>query len=528
MLRKLTLTALVLFTFLAPASAQQLGSDDLAVIRPFVDDQTIAILRVDLRQIKLTAFKAQLIDPILISESERSETAAQFQAIDRWIEQIIGTGANRIFVVSRIPDLMSSQSQFDPEAAAIRATFIVVPKLGAGRSFDELSAALNDYKFSSDSRKNLQCRVLKDATVIAVPDLLDRLSHIEPTARPEFATALGIGARFPLSTAVVLPPIFTRAASEILLEPTADSKVTWGSVVGRGVRWIGIGFEPNPEKFKLHLVAQALSAEAAGALVSTIKQTIDLLAQPASGNQTLNLLLAAQLMSLVPEARGDQLVLELSGDRTVTLGLLAKQLYVGGMQSSWQTRSMNNLKLIGLALLNYEDKNTQLPDRAIRDKSGKPLLSWRVAVLPEIEESPLYKQFHLDEPWDSEHNRKLIEQIPQTYRSNGETRLKPGHTRYLAAVGEHCGFPPDRGAKLAEMEDGTSRTILVVEAAPERAVIWTKPDDLEVNLDDVWQGLGSAFNAVFADGHVQRISNYVNPKYVRALFSRDGGEQVKP
>src|SRR5262245_11036025 len=71
--------------------------------------------------------------------------------------------------------------------------------------------------------------------------------------------------------------------------------------------------------------------------------------------------------------------------------------------------SANNLKQIGLALHNYHDTYGKLPPAAICDKAGKPLLSWRVAILPFIEQNALYKQFKLDEPWDSEHNKKLAE-----------------------------------------------------------------------------------------------------------------------
>ena len=115
---------------------------------------------------------------------------------------------------------------------------------------------------------------------------------------------------------------------------------------------------------------------------------------------------------------------------------------------------MNNLKQLGLGMLNYEDKNKQLPDRAIRDKDGKPLLSWRVAILPEIEEGALYKEFHLDEPWDSEHNRKLIERMPEVLKSPDTWHTHPGKTRYLVPVGEKMAFPPDRGIPLKEITEG--------------------------------------------------------------------------
>jgi RNA polymerase sigma factor (sigma-70 family) len=78
-------------------------------------------------------------------------------------------------------------------------------------------------------------------------------------------------------------------------------------------------------------------------------------------------------------------------------------------------KSMNNLRQIMLAIHNYHDANNRLP-ADVRDKDGKPLLSWRVLILPYLEQDNLYQQFHLDEPWDSEHNLKLLRQMPAVYR----------------------------------------------------------------------------------------------------------------
>ena len=84
---------------------------------------------------------------------------------------------------------------------------------------------------------------------------------------------------------------------------------------------------------------------------------------------------------------------------------------------------------------NYHDANKHFPAAAIRSKDGKPLLSWRVALLPMMEHEKLYDQFHLDEPWDSEHNKKLIDKMPAMYRSP-KSRLKaPGMTNYVVPVG---------------------------------------------------------------------------------------------
>src|SRR5262249_33469945 len=135
-------------------------------------------------------------------------------------------------------------------------------------------------------------------------------------------------------------------------------------------------------------------------------------------------------------------------------------------------------KQIGLAFHNYNDVYGKLPPAAIHDKNGKPLLSWRVAILPFIEQDNLYKQFHLDEPWDSPHNLKLIQTMPRTYAlPNDKTKHALPSTYYVGLVGNHAAFEMQGGLSIpASFPDGTSNTIWVVEGAT--PVPWTKPEDI--------------------------------------------------
>ncbi len=372
-------------------------------------------------------------------------------------------------------------------------------------------------------------REIHGVDVVSTRGALDRLAAQSSTARPAFGQALSAAGDHTICVGVVPPAIFARAAAEILRTPAPGSKDSWGKILTDGVRWAAVGTEANFDKFSAQAVIQSRDAAGASALSAMLKQQLaeNLIAHPPTSNAASSVLVGAQLLSLLPEAHGDRLTLNLDGERGATLGALAKMAYAQSMAASWRNQTINNLKQIGLAILNYEDKHKELPDRAIRDKNGKPLLSWRVAVLPVLDEGNLYKEFHLDEPWDSEHNRKLIERVPEVLRSPDTPNLQPGRTRYLAAVGEHCVFPKDRAIKLKEVTDGTSKTMLVVEAKPDMAVIWTKPDDLEVDLDNPLRGLAAGkeiFNAVFCDGHVETFTGETNPVTVKALMTRDGGE----
>jgi hypothetical protein len=197
-------------------------------------------------------------------------------------------------------------------------------------------------------------------------------------------------------------------------------------------------------------------------------------------------------------------------------------------EAARRNQAMNQLKQIGVAMLNYADVKKHFPARAILDKDGKPLLSWRVAILPYLEEKALYEQFHLDEPWDSEHHRKLAERMPAAYAN--ANHASTDSTVYLALDGPEAVFGSVEGKRFRDIIDGTSGTILVVEADSDRAVIWTKPDDLKYEARQPLAGLGhlrtGGFMALFADAHVSFISNGIDPTVLQALVSFAGREPV--
>jgi prepilin-type processing-associated H-X9-DG protein len=199
-------------------------------------------------------------------------------------------------------------------------------------------------------------------------------------------------------------------------------------------------------------------------------------------------------------------------------------------EAARRSECANNLKQIGLALLVYEDTHKAFPPAYTVDNSGKPLLSWRVLILPYLEHEPLYRQFHLDEPWDSDHNKKLIASMPSVFRCPSGEPLA-GKTTYLTVRGKDTIFPgSEKGISIAAIRDGTAYTILVVDAGDQSAVEWTRPDDFTPDPKEPTKGLlghhPGGFNVAMVDGSVRFISAAVDPKLLRALFTRNGGERV--
>jgi hypothetical protein len=195
-----------------------------------------------------------------------------------------------------------------------------------------------------------------------------------------------------------------------------------------------------------------------------------------------------------------------------------------------RARSANNLKQIALAMHSYADATGKLPTAAIFDKDGKALLSWRVLLLPYLEHDNLYKQFKLDEPWDSAHNKKLLAQMPPVFKPVGGNVKDPHATYYQVITGKGTLFTGKDAFGFTDIRDGTSNTLLTVEAA--EAVPWTKPADLVYEADKPLPKFGGmlagGFHIGMADGSVRFVKDTFDIDVLRAIITRDDGEVVNP
>jgi hypothetical protein len=228
-------------------------------------------------------------------------------------------------------------------------------------------------------------------------------------------------------------------------------------------------------------------------------------------------------------------VLQASAGLTVdvsTVGVVFLEAVQKTRTAASRSQTANNFKQIALAMHNYHDTYGRLPARASAyDKNGKPMLSWRVLILPFVEQQDLYKEFHLDEPWDSEHNKKLLAKMPKLYASpHDENTLKDHTTYYQVFAGKGCMFEGKQGIRFADVTDGLSNTILAAEAA--KAVPWTKPDDLPYDPEKPLPKLGmpgaKGFQAAMGDGSVHFISEKITEKTLRNAITRNDGNPLGP
>jgi len=199
----------------------------------------------------------------------------------------------------------------------------------------------------------------------------------------------------------------------------------------------------------------------------------------------------------------------------------------------------NNLHQIVIALHNYHDVFDSFPPAYIVDDDGRPLYSWRVLILPYADQQPLYDQLHLDEPWDSPHNRPLLDVEMPIFRCPSDKKETKGPrwgTNYVAVVGPETVWPTPAACRFEDVTDGDTQTILVVEVA-DSGIHWAEPRDVyltqmapEVNAAE---GMGlssphtSGMHVAFVDGSVRFISDETPRETLCALLTRAGGETIE-
>lgn len=173
-----------------------------------------------------------------------------------------------------------------------------------------------------------------------------------------------------------------------------------------------------------------------------------------------------------------------------------------------EVASSNNLRQLALAAALYQQEHNQTMPQAIRSKDGKPLLSWRVLLLPYLDQSGLYEQFHLDEPWDSEHNRTLIAKMPSFYGHPHTPDLRElGATLYQLPLSDETLY--DEKGNVFQLPTG-HQAVLFVEASYDQSMIWTQPDDLKLDgespLDQLMWVDGDTVQAALTDGSIRKVA----------------------
>lgn len=477
------------------------------IIAPYIEQETIAIVSVDLTQIDVpTAMKAA--GKVIPHERIGAQLTAAADRVANPAKVLKQAGA-QIFVVLSLSDL--------PQPGP----FIVI-KHNANADQDAVLMALSATKPKS--------KAIADDLIFSGPETtLKRIKDGTAAERDAFAKAFDAAGDAPLKVVVAPSADQRRVLAEML--PQLPEQLGGGS--GRAIAaidWLSVGINVPP-KLSWDVTVQSTSADAARSLKSTLTSLLVSLSQMESVRNALPNVddLAT---TIVPKVEGRQLRLHISEEAgNLKSALAAISAPVGQAQDrANRVRCTNNMKQLALGMHIYHDKHREFPPSVSQDEKGAPLLSWRVHLLPHLEQQALYDEFHLNEPWNSAHNKKLIDKMPPVFSCGSADLKDAGKTTYLVPTGEHAIFKTDKGTKIREIRDGTSNTIMIVDASPDHAVIWTKPEDLVVDPDQPKKALGGqhhdAFATAFADGSVRFIAEDIAVKTLRWLFNPDDGNPI--
>ncbi len=199
-------------------------------------------------------------------------------------------------------------------------------------------------------------------------------------------------------------------------------------------------------------------------------------------------------------------------------------------EGALRAQALNNLKQLGAAMHGYHDRYKRFPPAILYGPDGKTQHSWRVALLPFLDEGVLFERYRFDEPWDSPHNIELLEEMPDCYR-HPKRPFDSTSSSYYVLAGPGTIFDDEDGTGMSEIKDGTSNTLLIVEA--DREVPWTKPEDIPFDPGKPLPKLGGffegGFHAVLADGAARFVPDVMDEQSLKwAVLKADGQRSVWP
>ena len=435
------------------------GDDARArALAPFVDPDVLAVVQLDLARLDVGRWR-----PAWPAIGRPASVAERVRLLSAWSEGLKQAGAREVFVVVSLDDLPGPP--------------VVVVPLSPGSDAARIGRLLCGRGDPSSPPMFPTCATIHDAVVAGTPQAIERVRDLKPARSPRAGRRLRRGggrddrpadrphplARDPARLRGGRPRAAPRARRRTDHRP--DPRRPLG---GRRPRCVPAFDAPG---HRLAECAGRRNPPASGACLHGPAREVAM-----GGRRRPPRLPAPYARSI-----GDRI--RVTADADVAMGL-ASSIVEPVQESAIRSVCINNEKQITLALHNYHSSHTNLfPPAYSTGPDGKPLLSWRVLILPYLEQGSLYKEFHLDEPWDSPHNRALIARMPEVYRCPMESAAaaREGKTRYVAPRPEY--LPPRRpaGIGIKEITDGTSNTIAFIDGGDDRAVTWTRPDDWDVS-----------------------------------------------
>ena len=509
---------LLLVLCVLSAAQAALAVDHATALKDYLTDDVAAVAYVDLSKLDLVGTVAWADEVGLLDDDLRQRAKQKVLLAQKRIDQLVNLGVGHVYVLLRVSDVGHEGPTWVVPVAETGNTTSVKELILMVEPFPVECEAIDGYVLGATSAEQLA--------------MLKTTRPTKPRALADAWEALGQGTG---GLIIFGDQDSRRVVREMFPQLPVPFDAIDGRLLADRLSWGGLSANLSPEP-SLELLLETTDNATATTIDASITQMLEIARSALTTEYKLEQGLQEVLTGdLATRVDGTRLRIALHD-----VGQIARLLAPHVQQArrnAWRRTRMNQFKQIALAFQGYVYRYKTFPTDVHYDDDGKPLLSWRVHLLPYLElgDGDLYRQFNLDEPWDSEHNKKLISQMPETY-ADPDSALRmvnqAGKTTYVAPVAAETIFPGNVPLTFKDVTDGLSNTIMFFEVSPERAVVWTKPDDWQVDLNDPWAGLRrddrNWFTAAFCDGHASIFDEQsVSAKTLRALLTRASGDVIE-
>ncbi|MDP7018144.1 MAG: DUF1559 domain-containing protein [Pirellulaceae bacterium] len=497
------------------AAAPTVAADpakDVQTVKPFVGETTIVVVKIDSQRLAAPSEDAARDLP----PAARAGVGQAAKVMEEALGQLRNLADKQIvFATIGVPESKN------------RAAIHVFRRATTAQNTASVTAFAKVLNMKTEVRGDL---------LVATP-----AGETPPATSPNARTLAAIEAgfksveKYPVQVLVVPPDYLRRTVTE--LSPELPRQLGGGPsrVLTEGVQWAGLGVDP--QKLQAEVVVESANDSAARDLAAYLPKLLNAASESLGpiNSQVPTDVPKLLIDDLKPDVQGNQVRIRINGLEQTRANVVLFASMARFAESTGVNSNVQKFKQIMLAMHNYHDVyRTMPPADSRRNDQGKHNLSWRVHILPFVEQQQLYQQFHLDEPWDSPHNKKLISKMPNIYAQKiidpTAPKMKPGHTTFLAPVGKGTIFGGAKQTSLRDVVDGTSNTVAIVNVRPEKAVPWTAPRDYEFDAKDPIAGIQIGANdrwlSGFADGRVQLLHRKLPAKTVVNLFRMNDGNVV--
>lgn len=436
-------------------SAQNIGKEILNDLKPVLDCQTIFVANIAMADFKFDDSAKRLLAAIEdVPAATVRNAKIQSDYFEKVSRKLSADGAIDINIIGRLGTLIKQE----------RMVAIRCKDASSAKKVSRRVERIHIGFYGSTVKENL--------VLLGWDEAFQKLPRIENGQLEAISKSLNEVRDSPFRMAFILSPDQKKAL--VAGDETHWAKGTNASI--ENFQYLSAGVDINNQRFNIQI--QCEDSESSKAIAERIEGSMSRIANsqgikrnlPSMSNWLNNIDLTVSQDRISLNVDGDEFNVMVKALSRPLIQILKRQKY---------SEETARAREIAIGLLKYEEEYGTFPPQYSVNEKGEPMHSWRVLILPYIEQRNLFNEFRMSEPWDSPHNKKVATLVPVNYLINGGGMIDGMlHTRVLAMVSDNSIIRLKK-TSIAQITDGTVNTISVAIGSPKQAVPWTKPVDIE-------------------------------------------------